>query len=133
MIREFLSQLRIRTAAVQKGPQPQRDRIQPRFDPHLSHLLEAHHARNRRRDAFPVGGFVLQMPPSETSKRIKLRAPVVLTRFPFRLYPALLLELVQSWVERPVADLQGFVRDLLESLAERPAVKGLKGKYFENQ
>src|SRR5262245_34304842 len=86
------------------------------------HLLQFDDAADRGRQTRPLRGFAAEMTPAGPRQRVELRPPVVLARAPFSLNPALLLELVQRGIERPVADLQHLARDLTEALADRPAV-----------
>src|SRR5579864_4415130 len=73
------------------------------------------------------------MPPSNARERIEFCATIVLRRFPLGGNPALLLELVQSGIERAVADLQHVPGDLFETLADGETVEGLKRKNLQEQ
>ena len=61
-------------------------------------------------------------------QRVELRAAVVLARLPLGADPAFLLEFVQGRVKRPVAHLQHVARNLLQPLADRPAIQRLEGQ-----
>src|SRR5687768_16967273 len=68
-----------------------------------------------------------------TRQRIELRAAVVLRRLPLGCDPAFVLELVQRRVERAIAHLQNVVGNLVEPLADRPAVEGLEREDFQDE
>ena len=55
-------------------------------------------------------------------ERVKLRVPAALRYPPLRPDPALLLQPVQSRIQRSLADLQHFLRNLLDPLGDRPAM-----------
>src|SRR5579864_371442 len=73
------------------------------------------------------------MPPSKARERIEFRAAIVVRCFPLGGNPALLLELVQSGIERAVANLQHVPGDLFETLADGETVEGLERKNFQEQ
>src|SRR5438105_3219151 len=73
------------------------------------------------------------MPAAEARERIKFRAAAEFAGLPFGRDPAFLLELVQRRVERSVADLQHVARDLLQALADGPAVEWLESENFQQQ
>jgi hypothetical protein len=72
-----------------------------------------------------MGGLFLQMPPPDASQRVELGAASEFARLPLRRDPAFLLQLVQGRIERPIADLENIAGNLLQTLADRPAVKRL--------
>src|SRR5205807_5515937 len=73
-------------------------------------------------DALPISmrGLSRQHLASDRCQRIEFRAPVCLRGSPLGGDPALLLELVQSRIERAFADLQHIAGDLLQTLADSP-------------
>src|SRR3954466_6988463 len=99
----------------------------------MSDLAELENRADRRREPIPRRALPSQRSATQRRERIELRAAVVLALAPLRRYPAVLLELVQGGVERPVADLEHLARDGLESLAHRPAVGGLEREHLEDQ
>lgn len=64
--------------------------------------------------------------PSEPGQRVELSTAVVLAESPLGCDPTFLLKLVQGRIERAVADLKYFARDLSQALADRPAIQRLK-------
>src|SRR6185312_12816340 len=81
----------------------------------------------------PVCRFLFELPAAEPGEGIELGTAVVLARSPFGGDPAFLLELVQSRIERSVTDLKHLAGNLLETLADGPAVQGLQGNDLEDQ
>src|SRR5262249_56788416 len=105
--------------------QAQRNGIKPVFDPHLLSLLEFHYTRDGCGEAIPVGGLFFQFLASESRQAVELGAAIILARLPLGRDPTLLLQLVQSSVERPVADLQDVAGNLFQALPNCPAVERL--------
>ena len=70
---------------------------------------------------------------SGSGERVELCAAIVFAGLPLRGDPALLFELVQGGVEGAVADLQDVAGDLLQTLADGPAVHGLKGENLQEK
>src|SRR5207247_9191920 len=70
----------------------------------------------------PLLRFLPHATAARSRQRVVLGAAPELARLPFRRNPAGQLELVQSGIQRSIADLQFIARDLLESLADRPTV-----------
>ena len=73
------------------------------------------------------------MTPAEARERIEFRATIVLRCFPLGGNPALLLQLVQSGIERAIADLQHISGDLFEALADGKTVERLERENFQQQ
>src|SRR5258708_9261610 len=111
-----------------------RSHIQPPFRAaRRSRLFQLNDPRNGARKPAPVVGFFFELSPPEPCKRIVFRPPAILGRFPFGCNPALLLQLVQSRVERSVAHLQHVAGYLLQPLTDGEAVQRLKGQDFQQQ
>src|SRR5258708_37620385 len=70
---------------------------------------------------------------AEWSKRVEFRATTEVASLPFGCDPAALLQFVQRWVERPVANLQHVTRNLFQPLADGPAMQGLEAQNLQNQ
>src|SRR5689334_733437 len=90
----------------------------------MSHLLEAYDCGDCGGEAIPVVGLDAQLLLAGARERIELRPPIVFRLSPLGGDPSLLLELVQGGVEGAVADLQRVPGDLLQALADLPAVHG---------
>src|SRR5271154_1797168 len=73
------------------------------------------------------------MPAAKPGERIKLCAAIIFAGLPFGGDPTFLLELVQSGVERAIADLQDVAGDLFKAQADGPAVHGLQGENLQKQ
>src|SRR5262245_52101922 len=99
----------------------------------MSRLGQPHHEGDGDREPCPALGFTIQVPAPRARQRIELRPAVVLRRPPLRFDPPLLLQLVQRGIERAVAHLQHIVRDLLQPLADRPAVQRFERQDLEDQ
>src|SRR5215471_20347374 len=99
----------------------------------MSGLLQPQHACDCAREALPIGGFLLQLLPSQARERVELGSPIVFGRLPLGRYPAFLLQFVQRWIERAVADLENVSRNLLQALPDGPAMQRLKLQYLQKQ
>src|SRR5271165_1241833 len=89
--------------------------------------------RNRRGQTFPLRGFQLQNLSSGRCQLIVFGPPIVLAVSPFRANPAILFELVQSWIQRALAYLENVAGHLPDALRNRPSVHRLKRDCFQNQ
>src|SRR4051812_2174763 len=63
----------------------------------------------------PVPGFFGQLFSAALRQLVVLRLPVVLGIAPFRFDQSLLLEAMESGIERPLVDLEHVARDLLDA------------------
>ena len=84
-------------------------------------------------EAVPVGGFLFELLAAKTRERIELGAAIVFAGLPLGGDPALLFEFVKGGIERAVADLENVAGDLLEALADGPAVERFEGEDFEEE
>src|SRR6185436_7770643 len=75
-------------------------------------LRRLHHQGDRRGQALPLGGLLLQGAASGPGERVVLGPPIVLALTPLGLDPAVLLELVQGRIERALAHPQLVLRHL---------------------
>ncbi len=75
----------------------------------------------------------IQLLASRSGKRIELRLTPGLALRSLRFDPALLLQAVQSRIERALLHLQHFAGDLLDALGDSPAVAALNGEGLKNQ
>src|SRR5579863_8293555 len=98
-----------------------------------SGLVQSHDGANGVRQAIPIGRLFLELPAAQSRQGVEFRPPSEFAGLPLSGDPALLLELVKSRVQRSIADLQDVPGDLFQTLADSPAMKGLKGKNLENQ
>lgn len=119
--------------AAENGAQPQPNDGNPAGGHRESGLLQTDDVRDRGRETFPIGGFLLQAPPTGTSERVELGAASEFARLPLGRDPTFLFELVQRRIERSIADLKNIARDLIQTLAHGPPVKRLQGEDFEKQ
>src|SRR6185312_3170875 len=71
--------------------------------------------------------------PAGRREAVVFRPPVVLGRPPVALDPPLLLEPLQRGIERPLIDVEGPARELLDACADPPPVHRLEGERFQNQ
>src|SRR5947209_2801144 len=133
MLAQLFVELLLDTVAAEQRAQAKRHDVEPALEAHASCLLQLHDAGDRRRQAAPVGGFLLEMPAAGPRERVELRAAVVLARLPLRGDPPLLLQLVQRRIQRPVADLENVARDLFQALADRPPVQRFERDDFQDQ
>src|SRR2546430_8269180 len=78
-----------------------------------SRLFKFNNSRNGARKPAPVVCFFFELPTPEPCQRIVFRPPSILGRFPLRRDPTLLFQLVQSRVQRSVANLQHVAGHLL--------------------
>src|ERR1700722_13640441 len=98
-----------------------------------SGLLELYYAGDGCGQAVPVSRLFLKLLPPQPGQRIKLGATIIFTRLPLSRDPTLLFQFVQRRVERSVTDLQHIAGDLLQTLADGPAIEGLQRQYFQDQ
>src|SRR5215831_10696712 len=96
-----------------------------------SRLRQIHDLHDRRGESLPVGGFLFEFAAAEARQRVILGPTVVLTRSPFGFNPAFLFQLVQSRIQRSVADLKNLSRYLLQPLADRPPVHRFERDNFQ--
>src|SRR5438445_13008252 len=88
--------------------------LQPPFGAkRRSRLFQFNNSRNGARKPAPVVCFFFELPTPEPCQRIVFRPPSILGRFPLRRDPTLLFQLVQSRVQRSVANLQHVAGHLL--------------------
>src|SRR4029079_4541986 len=99
----------------------------------ISYLLKTHHRGDGACETVPIARFDLELLSPGARQRVELGSPVVLTRAPLRRDPTLLLQLVERRVERTVAHLQHVRRQLLEPLADRPAVHRFERQHLEDE
>jgi hypothetical protein len=85
------------------------------------------------RQAFPVRCLTGQFAAAQTRQRVELRAPPDLAGVPFRRYPALLLQLVERWIARSIANLQNIGGDLFEPLADGESVERLQSQDLKKE
>src|SRR5213079_2969488 len=108
--------------------------LQPPFGAkRRSRLFKLNNPRNGARKPAPVVCFFFELLTPEPCERIIFRPPAILGCFPLGCNPALLLQLVQSRVQRSVAHLQHIARHLLQSLAYREAVHRFNRQNFQKQ
>jgi len=88
---------------------------------------------NRVREPAPLLEFRLQPRASSRRQRIELRAAIVLRILPLGLNPALVLQTMQSGVQRALLNLQHAFGDLHNALRYRPPVHRLQRKRLQNQ
>src|SRR5262245_37228947 len=89
-------------------------------------LHRLHDQRDGGGETFPLCRLRFQGPAAGRRELVILGAPVVLTHGPFRLDPALLLELVKGGVQRALPDPELFVRHLPDPLGDGPPVHRLE-------
>ncbi len=126
VIADLLVQFLLDLLAAEQGAQPQRDRVEPAFETHLSTLLKLHYMRDGGREPGPIGRLFFELLAAGPRQAVELGAAVILAWLPFGGDPALLLQLVEGRIERSVADLEDVAGNLLEALADRPAVQRLQ-------
>ena len=88
---------------------------------------------DRRREAFPVRFFGLEVFLAGLGERIIFRAAIVLRFAPFGLNPCLLFEAMQSGIERTLIDLEDVFGNMANALSDGPAVHGLKRNGLEDE
>ena len=96
-------------------------------------LLQLDDARDGAGESFPVGHFPIERAPAGTRERVELGAAAGIGDLPRGGQPALVLELVEGWIERAFADLQHVAGHLLQALGDRPAVQRPERDDFEKQ
>src|ERR1041384_2226625 len=94
---------------------------------HDSNLIQTDDGGNGSGQPFPVCRFLCQVSAAQAGERVELGAAVILRDAPLGFDPALLFEFGGSRVERAVAHLESVARDLLQTLADGPAVKRFEG------
>ena len=120
---QFVIEILLDAALAEKRTEAKRQRINPMLDAHVRPPSSCTTLGDGPGEPCPDLGLFLELPPPQSRERVELGAAIILRRLPLRFDPALLLELVQGRVERTVAHLQDLARDLLEPLADRPAVE----------
>ena len=70
---------------------------------------------------------------SSSGERVIFRAAIVLTNRPFGADPAVLFELVESRIERSLADLENLGGHLMNALCNCPTVHRFQRKCLQNQ
>src|SRR5262249_28665919 len=88
---------------------------------------------DRCREPRPVCCFLLQPPGPRARERVELRGASRWRFLPGAANPALVFQLVQRRVERPVAHLQRLVRLLPQPLRDRPTRTRLQLENLQNQ
>src|SRR5262249_19525761 len=109
------------------------DGDQPAFEAHRSRPFKLHDLRNGSRQTRQIGSLRFELLPARARKGIELGAPVVFRERPLGGDPSLVLEFVQSRIERPFADPQDIARDLRQTLANRPTVHWFQRGDFQNE
>src|SRR5437762_5630012 len=98
-----------------------------------SRLFKLNNPRNGTRKSAPVICFLFELSPPQSCQRIIFRPPSILRRFTLGCDPALLLQLVQSRVQRSVAHLQHVAGYLFQTLTDSEAIHRLKSENFQQQ
>ena len=78
-------------------------------------------------------GFVLETASAGRRQRVELRASAQLANFPFGRDPASQFQLVKRGIQRSITHLELLAGDLLQSLADRPAVPGRERDDLQQQ
>ena len=84
-------------------------------------------------EAVPVGSFFFELGTAGSSKGVELSLTACFAFGPFGSDPSLLLETVESGIERALLDLEDFAGKLLNPLGDGPAVKGFEKERFEDE
>src|SRR5439155_26114690 len=71
--------------------------------------------------------------PARARETIVLRVAMILRRAPLALDPSLLLEALERGVERSLIDVEHTPRELLDALADAPAVHRLERQCLEDE
>lgn len=106
--------------------------VHPPWPVHLD-LRQSQDVADGGGESLPLFSFVGEAPPACGGERIEFCAASQLTGFPLGANPSGELELLERRVDRAVARLKRFVRDLAEALADRPSVLRLQGDDFQEQ
>src|SRR3954451_17264593 len=96
-------------------------------------LRRADHQVDRARQPVPVGELGVEAAAARFGQRVELHLAAVVRLAPLGLDPALLLEPVERRVQRALLHLQLFLRDLLDALADGPAMFWLERHHLEDQ
>src|SRR5687767_13849352 len=81
--------------------------------------------------AAPARGLGSDRPTTGSSQPIVLRATVVLRRAPFAVDPPFLLQPLERRIERPLVCVEHTSRELLDALADPPAMHRLERERLE--
>lgn len=73
------------------------------------------------------------MPAAKASERIKFGATIVAGHLPLGGDPTFLFKFVKSGIERAVAHLKHFARNISKALAEDKPIHGLEGEELEEE
>src|SRR3954470_23239721 len=81
----------------------------------------------------PIASFTCETLFTGASDDVVLRAAIVVGRSPFSGHPAALLEALEDRIERALVDVERVARELLDALADSPAVHRLEGQGLEHE
>ena len=84
-------------------------------------------------EAVPVGSFFFELGTAGGCERVELGLAAGFAFGPLGLDPTLLLEAMQSGVERALLHLEDFAGKLLNPLGDGPSVEGFEKERFEDQ
>src|SRR5688572_17475714 len=88
---------------------------------------------NRCGEPLPLMGLFFKSAAPFACERVVLGAPVLLRIAPFGHDPRLLLEFMESRIERPLPHLQDVTGHLADAPSNRPTVHGLEVDDLQNQ
>src|SRR5262249_38916880 len=91
------------------------------------------HEIQRVRKTAPIGLLGLEDARARRRQSIILGVAIVLGCSPFTCDEALALEAIECGIQRSLADLERIARELLDALADSPAVQWRERERFENQ
>ncbi len=77
--------------------------------------------------------FTLELASTCPGQRVKFRAAIVLARPPIGFDPTAMLQFVQRWVKRAIADAQHVIGHLIQPAADGPPVHGLVCQDLQKQ
>src|SRR5204862_44885 len=99
----------------------------------LCRVRVADHQSDGVRETFPAFELARELPSARGRERIELRLAARVGDSLLRPDPSLLLEAMQSRIERALRDLQGVPAHLLDALPDRPAVLRFERQRLEDQ